>query len=93
MMQITCPLCGPRDQCEFKCGGEAHIQRPVNPEAVSDSEWADYLFMRQSPTGLHHERWLHLYGCGLWFHISRDMLTHEIKQIYGMHKTPLEISE
>ncbi|MCA8932674.1 MAG: sarcosine oxidase subunit delta, partial [Rhodospirillaceae bacterium] len=46
MFLISCPNCGPRDQTEFACGGEAHIVRPAKPDELSDAEWADYLFMR-----------------------------------------------
>ena len=51
MLQIDCPWCGPRDESEFAYGGEAHIKRPANPDALSDAEWADYLFMRANPRG------------------------------------------
>ena len=84
MMLIDCPCCGPRNQDEFICGGQAHIQRPKHPEAVSDRDWARYQFVRENPRGLHAERWLHLYGCGQWFHILRDTCTHEIHAVYGM---------
>jgi sarcosine oxidase subunit delta len=46
--------------------------------------------MRDNPRGLHFERWLHLYGCGLWFHIARDTLTHEIKATYSVDADPPE---
>ena len=32
MLLITCPYCGPRPEIEFRCGGEAHIARPADPE-------------------------------------------------------------
>ena len=54
MLLIPCPWCGPRDECEFVYGGEAHIKRPENPDALSDAEWADYLFMRTIPKFLNH---------------------------------------
>ena len=38
MLEINCPWCGPRDQVEFTCGGEAHIVRPDEPEKLTDSE-------------------------------------------------------
>ena len=40
MLIINCPYCGPREQCEFTNGGEAHVARPSNPEKVSDKEWS-----------------------------------------------------
>ena len=90
MMLVNCPWCGPRNQDEFICGGQAHIQRPVQPGTVSDQAWAEYQFMRKNPCGLHLERWQHLYGCGRWFHMARDTLTHEIKAIYGIDSDPPE---
>jgi len=82
MLQISCPFCGPRDEIEFTFGGESHIQRP-SPE-VSDSEWADYLYCRDNPKGVHHERWQHRDGCRQWFNIERDTVTHQIYRIYRM---------
>ena len=54
MLLIDCPFCGPRAELEFTCGGESHIApaRPIRT-AMSDAEWADYLFMRKNPKGLH----------------------------------------
>ena len=31
MLLIPCPFCGEREETEFHCGGEAHIQRPRQP--------------------------------------------------------------
>ena len=33
MLLIPCPWCGPRAEVEFTCGGEAHIERPVDADA------------------------------------------------------------
>ena len=30
MLRITCPHCGPRDESEFSCGGQAHIAIVAN---------------------------------------------------------------
>ena len=50
MLQIYCPHCREnREEEEFSYSGEAHIVRPLNPEALSDEEWGDYLFF-QKPT-------------------------------------------
>ena len=84
MLKIDCPWCGSRSEVEFHCGGQSHIQRPGPPEAVSDEQWADYLFYRNNPKGVEYERWLHRYGCGRWFNIARDTVTHEIKAVYKM---------
>ncbi len=78
MLRIPCPWCGLRDQSEFYCGGEATIERPADPAAVTDTQWADYLFYRNNPKGLHFERWEHTWGCRQWFNLVRDTVTHEI---------------
>jgi len=84
MHLISCPWCGSREETEFACGGEAHIARPADPQALGDAEWADYLYMRVNPKGLHRERWVHRHGCRRWFNIARDTVTHEIKAVYQM---------
>ena len=83
-MKITCPYCGPRDEREFRCGGQSHIQRPGPAKTVSDAAWADYLYFRDNPKGWHFERWRHVAGCGQWFNIARNTLTHEIRAVYKM---------
>lgn len=82
MLLIPCPHCGPRDETEFVCGGESHVRRP-GPD-VSDEDWADYLFFRRNPRGRSHERWCHDLGCGSWFNLARDTLTHEIEAAYAI---------
>jgi heterotetrameric sarcosine oxidase delta subunit len=49
-----------------------------------DATWADYLFNRDNPKGVHYERWLHAYGCGRWFNVARHTVTHEILAVYRM---------
>ena len=88
MMLIACPFCGPRDETEFSCGGEAHITRPHTEKKISDSEFADYLFMRDNPKGLFLERWRHTAGCRRWFNMARDTVSHEIVEIYPMGTLP-----
>ena len=82
MLEIDCPWCGPRAQVEFSCGGEAHIVRPDEPETLSDSEWADYLFHRKNPKGRHHEQWCHTAGCRKWFNAVRDTVTYQFEGVY-----------
>ena len=84
MLQIPCPHCGPRDEVEFSCGGEAHIARPKESDKLSDAEWADYLFMRTNPKGVLAERWCHTLGCRRWFNVERDTVSHEILRVYPM---------
>jgi sarcosine oxidase subunit delta len=83
VMRIACPHCGPRDEPEFTWGGQAHLVRP-DPATCSDLEWTDYLFMRDNPRGVHRERWCHTYGCGQWFNVARDTVTHRIVEVYAL---------
>jgi sarcosine oxidase subunit delta len=84
MLLIPCPWCGERAETEFHCGGEAHIVRPREPATLSDDQWADYLFMRSNPKGVHCERWRHLHGCGRWFNLARDTVSDRILAVYQM---------
>lgn len=88
MMLIPCPWCGPREQLEFRCGGESHISRPGPAEKVSDESWGEYLFARINPKGIHYERWQHGQGCGLWFNVARDTATHRIEAVYAIDAPP-----
>ena len=88
MLQIPCPHCGPRDEVEFSCGGEAHIARPKESDALSDAEWADYLFMRTNPKGVLAERWCHTLGCRRWFNVLRDTGSDRILAVYRLDEPP-----
>ena len=85
MLLIPCPYCGERAETEFAYGGEAGIARPKDPEALSDEQWADYLFMRANPRGLHRELWNHAQGCRRWFEVERDTVSYEI---HASHELP-----
>jgi sarcosine oxidase, subunit delta len=78
MLLITCPHCGPRDETEFTYGGEAGIAYPADPEALSDREWAEYLFVRANHPGPLAERWCHASGCRRWFDVVRDTVTQDM---------------
>ena len=82
MLRIECPYCGVRDEQEFVFGGPTHITRPA-PECA-DQEWTQYLHFRDNPRGLHAERWCHSFGCGRWFNVLRDTLTHVVRSVYHM---------
>ncbi len=86
MMQIKCPWCGLRDESEFLWGGTTHLTRP--PLTASDAEWAEYLFFRDNPRGVHFERWRHTYGCGQWFNLVRHTVSHEVSSVYAMTEPP-----
>ena len=82
MLLIACPYCGDRDETEFHYGGEAHVPYPGDPEALTDAEWAEYLFVRANPKGPFAERWSHAAGCRRWFNVLRHTATHEILATY-----------
>jgi sarcosine oxidase, subunit delta len=89
MLRIQCPHCGERDEPEFVFGGPAHMTRP--PLEADDSTWTTYLFTRDNPAGMSYERWLHAYGCGKWFNMARNTLTHTIVAVYTMAEPRPEI--
>jgi sarcosine oxidase subunit delta len=88
MLLIDCPWCGKRDETEFSYGGEAHIARPTDTDKLSDAAWADYVFLRSNPKGVHRERWFHVHGCRKWFNVARDTVSHEIVAVYKMGERP-----
>jgi sarcosine oxidase subunit delta len=77
MLLIPCPWCGPRDEPEFTYGGEP-AARPGPAAEVSDTDWAGYLYLRTNEKGAHRELWCHSAGCGQWFVLERDTVTHAI---------------
>ena len=88
MLHIACPFCGPRDEIEFRYGGESHIERPSSD--ASDEVWGGYLFNHRNEKGVHLERWCHGAGCGQWFNLARSTVTHEILAVYKMGEKPPE---
>ncbi len=91
MLRLSCPWCGTRDELEFSFVGESNVTRPTLD--ASDAVWSDYLFNKENPKGVHYEQWLHKYGCGRWFNIVRDTVTHEIYAVYGMGEPKPEVPE
>lgn len=82
MLQIKCPWCGLRDETEYHYGGQAHVAHPESPDALTDEEWAAYLFFRDNPQGPFAERWAHSVGCRRWFNVVRDTRTYEVLAVY-----------
>ena len=76
-MQIfPCPFCGPRDETEFHYVGEPKA-RPEPAGAVSDAQWASYLWFNANEKGLGREIWLHL-TCMEMFAMTRDTATNAV---------------
>jgi sarcosine oxidase, subunit delta len=82
MLLIPCPHCGIRPESEFRYAGEAHVARPAQPAALNDRDWAEYLYMRSNPRGLHYERWRHIHGCARYFNAVRHTLSDRIVATY-----------
>ncbi|ASU83181.1 hypothetical protein CDO52_10670 [Nocardiopsis gilva YIM 90087] len=78
MLLIPCPWCGPRDEAEFRYGGQAGVAYPRDPWALDDGAWAEFLFVRDNPKGWFAERWFHTAGCRRWCHVLRDTLDNRI---------------
>lgn len=84
MQLITCPHCGPREEVEFHYGGQAHVAYPTDNAALSDEDWAQYVFFRDNTKGPFAERWVHSVGCRRWFNAIRDTATHQILAVYRL---------
>lgn len=79
MLLVPCPWCGPRDEVEFRYGGQAGVEHPENPADLDDARWSEYLFARDNPRGRFAERWSHSAGCRRWFVVVRDTATNEFE--------------
>jgi len=79
MLLVPCPWCGPRDEVEFRYGGQAGVAYPARPADLDDAAWAEYLFVRDNPKGWYAERWVHVHGCRRWFDVRRHTVSHEIE--------------
>ena len=86
MQFISCPWCGDREEIEYHYGGQAHIPYPSDPTALSDRQWAEYLFVRDNTRGIFLERWCHSAGCRRWFNAVRDTVTHRFLTVYRPHE-------
>ena len=93
MLLIPCPHCGPRAQVEFTYGGDATVERPTEPQALTDTEWFDHLYLRDNPRGPHEEWWQHTAGCRRWIRVRRDTATHAILASAAAHQALPEPGE
>lgn len=92
MLLLTCPCCGAAgEETEFAPGGQAHLRR--HGPGSDDAAFAEYMFERRNPRGVHFERWRHAFGCGKWFHVARDTATLEVFGVYSARtvEPPAEI--
>jgi heterotetrameric sarcosine oxidase delta subunit len=78
MLKIPCPFCGDRNESEFIHGGPLKSRRPDDASPIDERDWVEYLTVPQNPIGPVQERWWHVRGCGSWFTLTRDTLTHAL---------------
>jgi len=87
MKIVHCPINGPRPLQEFHYGGE--VRDMPDPAAVSDAEWADYVFNRNGQPGIKTEWWYHI-ASGTWFIAERDIVNDQFVRTYLPGDTPVE---
>ncbi len=93
MLKIYCPYCEAKlEEEDFSYAGEAFIQRPQDPESLSDEKWGDYLFMRQNPKGKHWEQWNHSVGCRKFFVVQRSTIDNTIFGSFTMKDARQQLS-
>jgi methylglutamate dehydrogenase subunit B len=85
-MRIPCCHCGERGNEEFAYLGDATVTRPKTDVAVplddaGHRQWADYVYRRDNPAGVHRELWQHTAGCRAWLVVTRNLSTHEILKV------------
>lgn len=75
-MLILHPLLGPRDAQEFTYLGDAALLD--RPDPADPDAFADYVYLRDNPAGVHRELWFHEQGDRSWLVVTRDTVTHEV---------------
>ena len=85
-MRIPCCYCGPRGNEEFIYLGDAIPTRPkadatLPLDEAAHRQWADYVYLRDNPTGVHRELWQHVAGCRAWLVLTRNLRTHAILKV------------
>ena len=81
-MIINHPLLGPRDSSEFVYLGDANlINRPNWQEDSAVRQFVDHGYLRDNTAGLQRELRQHEYGDRSWLVVTRDTVSHEIKEV------------
>ena len=76
MLLVPCPWCGKRAESEFfLCRSGTSAAR--TKLWTQDDEWIRYLFYKENIRGELEENWWHEKGCGEWFTLFRDTVTHQ----------------
>ena len=82
---MHCPINGPRVVTEFVYWGE--LREMPDPAAVSDGQWADYVFNRNGAPGIKKEWWCHS-PSNTWFIVERDTARDEVLRTYLYGEAP-----
>lgn len=77
MKFIPCPFCGPRNASDMRYVGESR-PRPAS-DAVGESDWREYLYLRGNPAGWTVETWHCRSGCRRYFVLERHTVTGAIR--------------
>jgi sarcosine oxidase subunit delta len=80
MKIMNCPLNGPRNISEFVWGGEVKPM-PADADALSDRQWAEYVFLENNTAGVVREWWCHV-PTSYWFIAERNTVTDQIVKTY-----------
>jgi methylglutamate dehydrogenase subunit B len=80
-VRIACPYCGERGNEEFSYLGDASPVRPDTGSSAVAESYADYVYLRDNPCGVHREYWYHGAGCHSWLVVTRDTMSHEITRM------------
>ena len=93
MLLIPCPWCGPRDEIEFRYGGEAHIARPADPDALDERPGPTTCSCAPTRRGSSPSAGSTQHGCRRWFNLLRDTVSHRILPAYRIgDEPPLDLS-
>ena len=85
MKILNCPVNGPRVVTEFAYWGE--LREMPDPAAVSDEQWADYVFNRNGAPGIKKEWWCHT-PSNTWFIVERDTARDQVLRTYLYGEAP-----
>ncbi len=75
MYTITCPICGKRNQKEFRYGNEDVGPMPSH-DTLTPEKYLENLYSNGNHAGVQKEWWCHRQGCGTWFKVERNTLTN-----------------
>lgn len=76
--QLDCPNCGVRPVWEFHFAGPSRKRPDPGDAAISERQWAEYLYNRPNTCGQQTEWWYHRSACKTWFLAHRDTRTNEV---------------